>query len=197
MPSRQSKPSSGVVRGEGISLPHNPLEALQRPFKAASRDRGAPRYRTGQKSSPTAAHRDVYGAMTSPPSPTPGQRLGQFEELPAGMDRGRHHPIPRRHHEVRQGTRHPLQPDHPPALTKPPPLHGLGKAKRRFDLACPLPHWTTHDLRRTFATGARQPRGSAPHHRAPPCPYRRPNLRRRSYLQSSALHGQPRSRAAR
>ena len=29
---------------------------------------------------------------------------------------------------------------------------GHNKAKGRFDDLCPLPHWTLHDLRRTFAT---------------------------------------------
>lgn len=31
-------------------------------------------------------------------------------------------------------------------------FNGFGKAKARFDKLHPLPHWTTHDLRRTFAT---------------------------------------------
>ena len=35
-------------------------------------------------------------------------------------------------------------------------------AKQRFDKACPLPHWTLHDLRRTFATGHAR-LGTAPH----------------------------------
>jgi integrase len=29
---------------------------------------------------------------------------------------------------------------------------GWSKSKPRFDARCPLPHWTLHDLRRTFAT---------------------------------------------
>ena len=31
-------------------------------------------------------------------------------------------------------------------------FQGFSKCKRRFDEACPLPRWTLHDLRRTFAT---------------------------------------------
>ena len=29
------------------------------------------------------------------------------------------------------------------------PISGFSKFKREFDRACPLPHWTLHDLRRT------------------------------------------------
>ena len=29
---------------------------------------------------------------------------------------------------------------------------GFSKCKKRFDLDCPIEHWTLHDLRRTFAT---------------------------------------------
>jgi integrase len=32
------------------------------------------------------------------------------------------------------------------------PFDGWSKYKPKFDEACPLPHWTLHDLRRTFAT---------------------------------------------
>jgi integrase len=32
------------------------------------------------------------------------------------------------------------------------PFDGWSKCKPKFDEACPLPHWTLHDLRRTFAT---------------------------------------------
>jgi integrase len=32
------------------------------------------------------------------------------------------------------------------------PFDGWSKSKPRFDKLCPLPHWTLHDLRRTFAT---------------------------------------------
>ena len=32
------------------------------------------------------------------------------------------------------------------------PFFGWSKSKPRFDNLCPLPHWTLHDLRRTFAT---------------------------------------------
>ncbi len=32
------------------------------------------------------------------------------------------------------------------------PFDGWSKSKPRFDARCPLPHWTLHDLRRTFAT---------------------------------------------
>ena len=33
-----------------------------------------------------------------------------------------------------------------------PPFQGFSKSKARFDTAHPFPHWTIHDLRRTFAT---------------------------------------------
>jgi integrase len=33
------------------------------------------------------------------------------------------------------------------------PFNGFSKATERFREACGLPHWTLHDLRRTFATG--------------------------------------------
>jgi integrase len=32
------------------------------------------------------------------------------------------------------------------------PFDGWSKCKPKFDQVCPLPHWTLHDLRRTFAT---------------------------------------------
>jgi integrase len=32
------------------------------------------------------------------------------------------------------------------------PFDGWSKSKPKFDTRCPLPHWTLHDLRRTFAT---------------------------------------------
>jgi integrase len=32
------------------------------------------------------------------------------------------------------------------------PFDGWSKCKPKFDARCPLPHWTLHDLRRTFAT---------------------------------------------
>lgn len=32
------------------------------------------------------------------------------------------------------------------------PFDGWSKSKPRFDAVCPIPHWTLHDLRRTFAT---------------------------------------------
>ncbi|HEV2560740.1 MAG TPA: tyrosine-type recombinase/integrase [Rhizomicrobium sp.] len=32
------------------------------------------------------------------------------------------------------------------------PFFGWSKCKPKFDKRCPLPHWTLHDLRRTFAT---------------------------------------------
>ncbi len=32
------------------------------------------------------------------------------------------------------------------------PFFGWSKCKPKFDTRCPLPHWTLHDLRRTFAT---------------------------------------------
>ena len=32
------------------------------------------------------------------------------------------------------------------------PFDGWSKCKPKFDEDCPLPHWTLHDLRRTFAT---------------------------------------------
>lgn len=33
-----------------------------------------------------------------------------------------------------------------------PPFQGFSRSKARFDKAHPFPHWTIHDLRRTFAT---------------------------------------------
>lgn len=36
--------------------------------------------------------------------------------------------------------------------TDEPPISGFSKSKARFDRQHPFPHWTIHDLRRTFAT---------------------------------------------
>jgi len=41
-------------------------------------------------------------------------------------------------------------------------IYSWGTIKRHFDRAMPLPHWTLHDLRRTFAT-LNAELGTAPH----------------------------------
>lgn len=42
------------------------------------------------------------------------------------------------------------------------PFNTWSKTKKAFDKACPLPHWTLHDLRRTFSTGHAK-LGTEPH----------------------------------
>ena len=39
-----------------------------------------------------------------------------------------------------------------PARGTDTPFDGWSKCKPKFDALCPMPHWTLHDLRRTFAT---------------------------------------------
>ena len=39
-----------------------------------------------------------------------------------------------------------------PARTGTSFYDGHNKAKGKFDATCPLPHWTLHDIRRTFST---------------------------------------------
>ncbi|MFS4438621.1 tyrosine-type recombinase/integrase [Paracoccaceae bacterium GXU_MW_L88] len=46
----------------------------------------------------------------------------------------------------------PLVTPYLPPMTVPVPFNGWSKAKTAMDTVVPLPHWTLHDLRRTFAT---------------------------------------------
>jgi integrase len=100
----------------------------------------------------TAAHRDVYGAILTALAYT-GQRLGQFKSFRQEWIEGDTIRFPAA--IMKSGKEHiiPCGPTILPLLQSLRPFTDWGKAKRRFDLACPLPHWTTHDLRRTFATG--------------------------------------------
>ena len=152
-------------------IPHSPIEGLEAPVKAVSRDRVL----TDEELATVLAHAEAagsFGVFVTLLILT-GQRKGEINTLKRAMidqDRrtitlpvtknGRPHTFP--YGDAVAVLLDKSPPDGPlfpgrqrtageegPLL----PFNGFSKAMEQFRSKCRIPHWTLHDLRRTFATG--------------------------------------------
>ena len=157
-------------------IPHSPLEGAEMPARTVSRDRLLSDAELRQVLTMTPAH-GAYGKLVECLVLT-AQRDGQLAHLhrdfinPAEktitwpgrlMKGGQEHTIPYTDWTGRLLDARPEKGLLFPGETNANmPFANWSNCKRRFDKACPMPHWTLHDLRRTFSTHAAA-LGIAPH----------------------------------
>ena len=157
-------------------IPYDPIGGLRKPAKTTSRDRVL----TDKELTAvlkTALGMGRYGQIVISLALL-GQRAGQIANLHNGyinkgeklitwpgelMKNNKEHTIPygRRFASIlkEQPSEGLVFPTNKDATL---PFNTWSKKKKEFDKACPLPHWTLHDLRRTFSTGHAK-LGTQPH----------------------------------
>ena len=157
-------------------IPYDPIGGLRKPAKTTARDRVLTdeELKAVLQAAPEMGR---YGYIVLSLALL-GQRAGQMAHLhndyinkderlitwPAGgMKNNREHTLP-----YGPWFADILQEQHSEGLVFPTnkdstlPFNTWSKKKSEFDTACPLPHWTLHDLRRTFSTGHAK-LGTEPH----------------------------------
>lgn len=151
-------------------IPHSPLEGLEAPVRPVSRDRVL----TDEELTTILSGARLAGSFGTFVRLLvhTGQRKGEIITLRRNMidadhrtitfpmtKNGRPHTFPYGDQVAAlldalpsTGLLFPGRPT-PLDLTEPSPFNGFSKAMDRFRSRCAIPHWTLHDLRRTFATG--------------------------------------------